>query len=161
MKIPKSQVKRLSHVVPGYVWRQGALAFEATDSCEQLIRLRSGVVFVGSPSQSRREYALAWCLSRALTHDYYADIGWLSWFAKTQNEFTGAVCLPKIHEVMAVSIKEEVTDAQLDQLRDILTAARLGFVASPLAPIRLANKLHLPSFAEMRISANDARLELI
>ena len=160
MKIAKGLVKRLSYVVPGYVWRQGAFKVNVPDTLARVVKT-GGVVMVSSPSMARREYALAYCLSLALRHDYHANIGWLSWYAREADEFTDAVYVAPAKKVMAISIKEDATAFQLDNVRDIVAQANLSFVASSLPALTLAKQLYVPAFCVLTISANDARTETI
>jgi len=158
MKIPKSKVKRLSYVVPGYIWRQGSVNADVTTECTRVITSGTGVILVGSPSIARREYALAWLLSQVLAADYHADIQWLSWFARTADEYTGAIYTPTYKQVMALSIKEvDVSPSKLDQVRDIVVGRKMVFVASSLDPSKLAAQLYLPQVAILNISANDSQ----
>ncbi len=154
MKITKSLANRLTHVVPGYIWRQGYFAFTPDQNCHQVIKQRQGLIIVGSPSLPRAEYALAWCLGQVLSQDYHAKISWLSFYPKEPHSFTDSVKTPQLTDTVAVSIKELEC---LDQVRDIVATTKLAFVASSLPPLTLASRLHLPVFALMHISANSAR----
>ena len=126
--ITKLQAKRLSYVVPGYVWKQSPFNLDLTP-LQEIMRSQQGVIVLENLSLPIREYALALLLGKVQATDYHADIGWLSFFPKPVSEFTGSYAPHQVHKVQGVSVKVECKPHELDQVADIVAKARLAIIA--------------------------------
>ncbi len=141
--LTKGQRKRLSYVVPGYVWQQGHFDFDITP-VRQLLDTVRGVIYIDSPSMSRREYAATCLLAYLQQRDYHVDIGWTSFHPREPHEFTGALRLPSVSPVHVIAVKTEVQDVHVDQIEDIVVGASLAIVTGDRLQLRLAHTvLHL------------------
>lgn len=125
-----AQRKRLSYIVPGYVWQQRPFEVAMSDEVKTLMTSRRGVIYVDSQSVSMREYAATFLLSVLQHLDYHVDIAWTSFFPKEANEFTGAIRLPKPSTVRVIAVKVDATPTVADQVEDLCSISQLAIVAA-------------------------------
>ncbi len=128
-QISNEQRKRLTYVVPGYVWQQKDFELPLDEETRRVLESRAGVLVIKSPSEQRREYAVAILLAQFQGMDYHADIGWRSFFPLRVNEFTDAFSKQKIKKVMAISVKTPLDDRGIDQLADLAAMSEVAIIA--------------------------------
>lgn len=117
---------RLKYVVPGYVWSQGGFSIDWSPASEVLDRL-SGLILIRSQSMKIREYAAASLLSLIQKRDYHADIGWTSFYAKAEHDYTGSVSTPKHRSIQVIAVKE--LNGKDEQVQDLAVCCDLAIIA--------------------------------
>ena len=141
--LTKAQRKRLSYVVPGYVWQQGHFDFDVA-AVQPLLDSVRGVIYIDSQSMPRREYAATCLLAYLQQRDYHVDLGWTSFHPKEPHEFTGAIRLPAVSPVHVIAVKTALTDTLADQIEDMAVGASLAIITGDRLQLRLAHTtLHL------------------
>jgi hypothetical protein len=124
----RTQKKRLSYVVPGYVWQQGDFKFDFS-SVKPVLNSGRGVIVISSQSVPRREYLAASLLAYVQDRDYHADVGWTSFFPREENEFTSSLSLPKHKETHVIAVKTDLHPHQMEQVQDLAVSCKLSIIA--------------------------------
>ena len=125
-----AQRKRLSYIVPGYVWQQSPFTLSLNDEVKALLTSRQGVIYIDCQSQSMREYAATYLLSILQQQDYHVSIAWTSFFPREPNEFTGAIRIPAQSQVRVIAVKVDASPVVADQVEDLCSTAQLAIVAA-------------------------------
>ncbi len=128
-QVSDKQRKRLTYVVPGYVWQQKDFMLPLDEETKKVLDTHAGVIVIKSPSEQRREYAAAILLAQFQGIDYHADIGWRSFWPMSVNPFTGAYRQQKIKKILAISVKTPLDDLGMDQLVDVASTSDVAIIA--------------------------------
>lgn len=156
---------QLQSIVPGYVWQQPRFSID-WEAARQVVTLGQGIVLVKSPSLSRREYALASFLALLLRHNYYADVGWTSFYHRYVSDFTSAYTMPEHRALQAISVKERLDDAGQEQVLDLAVSCRVAVIAAdtyfelqaPHVLIQLSAREDVDNYQESTARAQNKKL---
>ena len=132
MTARKQARERLSYVVPGYIWQHPHFKIN-WEPALPIIEAGQGIIVIDSQSMPMREYAATSLLSLLQRRDYYADIGWTSFFPRAENEFTGSTPVPKHRPLQVIAVKPELTsltEQQVEQIQDFAVSCQLAIVAA-------------------------------